>query len=104
MGEIISPTNQRTSSSVGKVDDHDVSTSTSRIATLADRSPSTEGSTPDNEHDHDLELGDQDLDHDDGLQEDVKELPAPPQKRKGGRKPVSFAWPKRLLCHLNNPY
>lgn len=59
------------------------------------RSPSTSGSTPDQEHDHDhdLELPDHEHDHDRDPQESnsqqQQEQQAPqPQKRKGGRKPI----------------
>ena len=84
MGEIISSNHQRTPSSAGKVEDPDVSIS---VGALADRSPSSDSSTPGD--DHDLDLGDHDLDHEaEQHQDDVKPLPAPPQKRKGGRKPV----------------
>jgi hypothetical protein len=101
MGEIISPTNQRTPSSVGKIDDLDVSASAS--GALAEASPSTEGSTPDIELDHELELADHDLDLE--HQDDVKQLPAPPQKRKGGRKPVSFALSEKHVNAIqNSPY
>jgi hypothetical protein len=68
---------------VGKVEDHDA-TLAGAASTLADRSPSTEGSTPE----HELDLADGDDGEGEHIQEDAKQ-PAPPQKRKGGRKPVS---------------
>jgi hypothetical protein len=92
MGESISPINQRQPNSVGKVEDHDA-ISAGAAATLADRSPSTEGSTPE----HELELPDGEDAEGEHAHEDTKQ-PAPPQKRKGGRKPVSYPlYESRLL-------
>lgn len=96
MSGILSPTGQQTPSSVGKVDAHELHASAG-----LERSPSSVGSSQDNDHDHELDFHDHDDlngDHPD----DIKDLPAPPQKRKGGRKPVCR--PLTRLRHLCGIY
>jgi hypothetical protein len=73
MGEVISPSHNRTPTTVGNPEDID------GVPTL-DRSPSY-----DSDQDHDLDLDDE---HDSSQATGIKQEPAPPQKRKGGRKPV----------------
>jgi len=78
MGEVISPTHTRTPTIVGNHDDLDLD----GVPTGLDRSPSFDSDLDlehDEEHDSSQALGDH-----------IKSEPAPPQKRKGGRKPVCF--------------
>jgi len=101
MGAVVQQSMQRMPGLVGKLDEHATSSSNLENVMGDDlRSPSTSGSTPDQDQDHDVDLHDHDVEDADAKTANPAEQPPQPQKRKGGRKPVSRR--RCFICALNS--